>query len=167
MQIHVARDGKQLGVFSLEEVNRQLAAGVLSLSDHAWYEGAAGWAAVSTIPGVSATASSGLTPAQMAPGSAFTAPGQPTEPLAILSLVLSICGVLGLCCKLFVVLPIAGIICGHLALSKFKTAPHLQGRGLALAGVIIGYSFFGVLVITVIFLGGLAALFGLSEAFKK
>lgn len=43
MQIHIARDGKQLGPFSLEEINRQLAAGTLSLSDQAWYEGAAGW----------------------------------------------------------------------------------------------------------------------------
>jgi len=38
MQIHVARDGKELGVFSLEEINRQLAAGTLRLTDQAWYE---------------------------------------------------------------------------------------------------------------------------------
>ena len=39
-----------MGPFSLEEVNRQLAAGTLSLSDQAWYEGAAGWAPLSTVP---------------------------------------------------------------------------------------------------------------------
>ena len=44
MQVHVARDGKQVGVFSLEEIKQQLAAGTLTLSDQAWYEGAAGWA---------------------------------------------------------------------------------------------------------------------------
>lgn len=38
MQIHVARDGKQLGIYSLEEINRQLAAGTLILSDQAWYK---------------------------------------------------------------------------------------------------------------------------------
>ena len=48
MQVHIARDGKQLGIFSLDEINRQLAAGTLNLSDQAWYEGAAGWAALVT-----------------------------------------------------------------------------------------------------------------------
>ena len=50
MQIHIARNGQAMGPFSLEEINRQLAAGTLSLSDQAWYEGAAGWAALSTVP---------------------------------------------------------------------------------------------------------------------
>jgi hypothetical protein len=59
MQIHVARDGKEIGVFSLEEVNRQLAAGTLRLTDQAWYEGAAGWITLSTVPGVSAAPASG------------------------------------------------------------------------------------------------------------
>src|SRR5436853_5548948 len=33
MQIHIARDGQKMGPFTLEEVNRQLAAGILRLSD--------------------------------------------------------------------------------------------------------------------------------------
>ena len=52
MQIHIARNGQPMGPFSLEEVNRQLAAGTLNLSDQAWYEGAAGWAPLSSVPGV-------------------------------------------------------------------------------------------------------------------
>ena len=46
-----------MGPFSLEEVNRQLAAGSLSLSDLAWYEGIPNWVALSEVPGVG-TASS-------------------------------------------------------------------------------------------------------------
>ena len=61
MQIHIARDGKPMGPFSLEEINRQLGAGTLSLSDQAWYEGAAGWAPLSTVPGVSSGAAAGST----------------------------------------------------------------------------------------------------------
>ena len=57
MQIHVARDGHRMGPFSLEEVNRQLAAGSLSLSDLAWYEGIPNWVPLSEVPGVG-TASS-------------------------------------------------------------------------------------------------------------
>jgi len=52
MQIHVARNGQRIGPFSLEEVNRQLAAGSLSLSDLAWYEGIPNWVALSQVPGV-------------------------------------------------------------------------------------------------------------------
>ena len=58
MQIHIARAGQQMGPFSLDEVNRQLAAGTLSLSDLGWYEGAAGWGALSSVPGVGAGAAS-------------------------------------------------------------------------------------------------------------
>src|ERR1700731_4434777 len=108
MQIHIARNGQKMGPFSLEEVNRQLAAGTLSLSDLAWYEGAAGWAALSTVPGVSAgaaastpaaavaAAASGSTPAVTPPASgpvvpATSVPAPPkTEPLAILSLIFSV-----------------------------------------------------------------------------
>src|SRR5205807_6932466 len=56
MQIHVARDGHRMGPFSLEEVNRQLAAGSLGLSDLAWYEGIPNWIALSQLPGVAAAA---------------------------------------------------------------------------------------------------------------
>jgi hypothetical protein len=52
MQIFVARDGQHLGQFSVEEINRKLGDGTLSLTDLGWYEGAAGWAPLSSIAGV-------------------------------------------------------------------------------------------------------------------
>src|SRR4051812_42419692 len=52
MQIYVGKDGQQLGPFTLEEINRKLADGTFSASDLAWYEGAAGWAPLSGVPGV-------------------------------------------------------------------------------------------------------------------
>ena len=76
MQIHIARDGKPMGPFSLEEVNRQLAAGTLTLSDQAWYEGAAGWAPLSTVPGVSSAGLPGSTPANP-PSPDATTPSAP------------------------------------------------------------------------------------------
>jgi len=54
MQIHIGRDGQRLGPYSLEEVRSQLAAGTLHDSDLAWYEGAANWMPLSTVPGLSA-----------------------------------------------------------------------------------------------------------------
>lgn len=167
MQIHIARDGKQFGPFSLEEVNRQLAAGTLSLTDQAWYEGAAGWAALSTVPGVSASAASvtAPVPAAIAP-TAAPAPAGSTEPLAIWSLVLSLVGLMGFCCG-GPMLGIAAVVCGHLGLSKINANPHLQGRGLALAGLIIGYIAIVSWALYLIFFGGLAALQGLLESARK
>jgi hypothetical protein len=52
MQIYVGKNGQQLGPFSLEEVNRKLADGTFAAADLAWYEGAAGWAPLSGVPGV-------------------------------------------------------------------------------------------------------------------
>jgi len=55
----------------------------------------------------------------------------PTNTLAILSLVLAF------------VISIGGIICGHIALSQIKRTGE-GGRGLAIAGLIIGYVFTGI-----------------------
>ena len=168
MQIHIARNGQPMGPFSLEEVNRQLAAGTLSLADQAWYEGAAGWAPLSTVPGVSG----GSAPATTAPATggtavAVTVVAPPTEPLAILSLVLSLLGMFGFCCTPVVLTGIAGVVCGHIALSRIKDRPELQGHGLAVAGLVIGY--FAILgwLLWVLLFGGLAAMQAIMQGISK
>jgi hypothetical protein len=166
MQIHIARNGQAIGPFSLEEINRQLAAGTLSVSDQAWYEGAAGWAPLSTVPGVIGGSAAGVpspgpdVPAIVMPSSV---PGSPTEPLAIWSLVLSLLGLF--CCGLLSGVP--GIICGHVALSKINKNPALQGRGLAMAGLIIGYFAALFWLLYLIFFGGIAMLRGILESTSK
>jgi hypothetical protein len=185
MEIHIARSGQKMGPFSLEEVNRQLAAGTLSLSDLAWYEGAAGWAALSTVPGVrtgaapstasvapAAATPSVSTPAVTAPASgpvmpAASAPIAKTEPLATLSLIFSLLGLFGFCCGFFLTMAIAGVVCGHLALSKINKNPELQGHGLALTGVIIGYAAIAGWLIWAFLFGGLAVLQSITESIKS
>jgi uncharacterized protein DUF4339 len=78
MQIHVARNGQQLGQFSIEEVNRKLADGTLSPADLAWHEGAAGWAPLSSITGVTVPGGSTSPPMPAPPPSVPT----PTTPVA-------------------------------------------------------------------------------------
>nr|WP_249420112.1 DUF4190 domain-containing protein [Rhabdothermincola salaria] len=75
-------------------------------------------------------------------------PSARTEPLAIWSLVLSI---LGFACGLSA---IGGIICGHLALGAIKRNG-TGGKGLAIAGLVIGYLFVAafVAVVLLVFLG--------------
>jgi hypothetical protein len=169
MQIHIARDGKQLGPFSLEEINRQLAAGTLSLSDQAWYEGAAGWAALSTVPGVTAAAPASTAAAPTSPlaAPASVVPARKTEQLAVLSLIFSILGLCGFCCGFFMMGGVAGIICGHIALSRIKSNPNLEGHGLAMAGMVIGYLAVAGWLIWIFIFGGLAVLQGISESMSK
>ena len=45
---------------------------------------------------------------------------------------------------------IPAVICGHLALRKIEKDVSLRGRGLALAGLIAGYSIFGLTIVLII-----------------
>jgi hypothetical protein len=74
-------------------------------------------------------------------GPAAPAQTQPvkTSSLAIASLVLAV--VLGP----FGILP--AVVCGHLALRRIERDPSLTGRGLALAGLIAGYSILGLTIL--------------------
>lgn len=96
-------------------------------------------------------------PAVGGPVTMVPAPSAPTEPLAIWSLVLSLLAICGFCCTPVGVTAIAGVICGHFALSKIKATPQLQGHGLAVAGLIIGYCAIGLWILKILFFGGLAA----------
>lgn len=58
-------------------------------------------------------------------------PVPPTNVLAIVALIASF------------VVPLAGVICGHIALAQVKRTGE-NGHGLALGGVIVGYCFLAV-----------------------
>ncbi len=66
------------------------------------------------------------TPPSASPYTGAPSPQGRTNTLAIVALILGI------------VVPIGGIICGHIALSQIKRTGE-NGRGLALAGTVIGY----------------------------
>jgi hypothetical protein len=70
-----------------------------------------------------------------APAGGYYAP--PTNTLAILALVLGF------------VVPIGGIICGHIALGQIKRTGE-GGHGLAMAGLILGYALTALTVLVVI-----------------
>lgn len=95
---------------------------------------------------------------QPAPAYGQTAPayGQPTgaktNTLAIIALVASLIG-------LFTGIGfLAGIICGHISLSQIKKTGE-QGRGMAIAGLIIGYIGIVVsIILTIAFIAFFASL---------
>ena len=157
MQIHIARDGQRLGPFSTEEVKARLAAGELRPTDLAWSDGCAEWSPLSAFPGIadaSATAQPVNVPT-MPPPLQKLPPGvhQPASGLAIASLV---CGILSVT-LLPVLAALPAIICGHMAQSRIRRAAGaIGGSGMALAGTIIGYLSFALLIPIIAILAGLA-----------
>lgn len=87
------------------------------------------------------------------------APNRPKEPLAIWSFVLSLVGLF--CCGFIVSIP--AVICGHLALSNINKKPHFEGKGLATAGLTLGYIGALFWLVYLLLFGGLAFLEGLAK----
>jgi hypothetical protein len=138
MQIYVHRNNQQLGPFTEAEVRTQLAAGAISPQDHVWWQGQSGWVPLSQthLAGTGAA----IPGAPTTPATPYAT--APTSKLAIWALV---CGCLSLVCGLFGSIP--AIILGHMGLSETKKNPLIQGRGMALAGMILGYVFTTLIVI--------------------
>jgi hypothetical protein len=97
---------------------------------------------------------------------ALPAAGRQTSVLAVVSLV---AGLLG-----WTLLPVLGslgaIIAGHLARSEIRRDPsRLEGDGLAIAGLVLGYAMVVVAILGVLmallFFGGLVGLFSLAAVF--
>lgn len=79
-------------------------------------------------------------------------PAQPTNVLAIVSLVASIIG-----------FALVGVITGHVALGQVKRTG-APGHGIALAGVIIGYVYIGASVLFLVVWGVIALVFAGTTA---
>ena len=69
------------------------------------------------------------------------APGR-TSGLAIASMVLGIVWI-------YWIGSILAVIFGHIALSQAKKDPTLRGKGMAVAGLVLGYVGIGLLVVTI------------------
>jgi len=151
--IHVNRGTTSLGVFSEQEVREGLSAGRFAPTDIGWREGMATWQPLAQFPEIGAAAAPAVPPVQPSAAPMSTTVVK-TEPLAIWSLVLSLLGLF--CCGF--VLGIGGVVCGHLALSKLQREPQLQGKGLATAGLIIGYFAIAFWLIYIVFFGGFSVL---------
>src|ERR1043166_2908861 len=161
MQIYVGKNGQQLGPFSLEEVNRKLADRTFLGTDLAWYEGAAGWAPLSSVAGVLIPPAEPAAPAVPVAGAApmpAPTPAIPSRPTSMVpppatasasyktmarvgwillgvTLVLSCIPILG-CGTWILVWPvaIAAIILGIITMSRGGTG---QGIGLIIASIVL------------------------------
>lgn len=82
----------------------------------------------------------------------ITVQQQKTSASAIASMVLGILSVLGLVFLIFP--PILAVVFGHVSLSTIRKDPSQSGRGMAIAGLVMGY----ISIVPVLLLGLMAAL---------
>jgi len=147
MQIYVHKNNQQLGPFTEDEIKAQLASGAITPQDHVWWQGQANWLPL----GQTSLVTPDFSPlpdrpgAPMPTGAAYGA-ATSTSQLAIWSLV---CGCLSIICGLFGAVP--AIVLGHMALCDINKTPGRSGRGLARAGLIIGYIMTALTIIALCF----------------
>lgn len=142
MTYYITSGGFKQGPMSLSELNEGLRSGRFSYySSLAWFEGCDCWIPVRSIPGVES-------------------PPEPSnEPLSIWSFVLSLLGLL--CCGF--ILSVPAVILGHISLNNIKNNRQLGGRGLAIAGISIGYVTTAFWLLYLVVFGGFAALSELAK----
>lgn len=126
-----------------------------------WNESLTEWrSAVETLPGLFPALPPVLTAAQRqqllkAPVGTIPVAGVPTDPVAVCSLVFGFLG-LPICFPLF---SIPAIICGHIARRRARQQVMASGNsGLALAGLIMGYLGFSIMVVFLVVYVGMIAI---------
>jgi hypothetical protein len=166
-KIYVVRGTEQAGPFTEAEIRSQLASGAITGDSLVWWEGLAEWTALSRTPlGAAPTAAAAPVVAASAPLASPAAPvvtvgtGAPrTSVLAIVSL---ITGILALptafCYGLGLALGLVAVITGHIARGQLAKNPAETGQGLALAGLICGYTSIVLTIVAIVAIGVLIAL---------
>lgn len=122
--------GQQRGPVSREVLLGLVQQGEIGPEHLVWSRGMGGWLPLGNVPGMNLTS----------PSPSGTRPKKvKTAGMAVASFV---CGVLGLNLCTPVVFPALAIIFGYLALGGIKQAKGaLNGRGFAIAGLVMGYLF--------------------------
>ena len=148
-------NGQAIGPVTFDQLREFAADGRVAPADLVWAEGTPDWVAASTVAGLlpPAHAPAHNTPPPVIPQTYAQAPveyygnrpnyvGQSHNGMAIAGFVLSL------------VLPLFGLIFSLIALNGMKTSGNQQGRGLSIAGIIIGVvDIIAGIVIVVIFMG--------------
>jgi len=169
MQWYYSQNSTQLGPVADAELRAKLASGEVTGTDLVWREDMADWRAVAMVeelrgalvrdPLAAPLVPAGGVSSPYAPPHAqpYAASGMPvllpTSGLAVASLV---CGIFSL---LTCFLPsIPAVICGHLALNHLsRPEVRMTGRGMAVAGLVMGY-------LSLVALAGIALFFIIAAA---
>lgn len=156
----IGGDQREYGPVSVEELRRWIIEGRLHANSLVRPEGAAEWKPLSSFPELAALLSAA--PAPFAAGAPGTLPVQQSNSMATLGLALSCVSLV--CCGCGGVLGILGIVFSCIGLSQSNRDPAQTGRGVAIAGLVIGIiSILGNIV--ALFMGAFGTL--LEEILKR
>jgi len=165
MSWYYSKDAAQHGPVSLLDLQGKIQSGEVARGALVWREGMPDWTPVNVVAEIapatakdpSATAASVYAPPINPPPTIYQPipNARPTSGLAITSLIL---GILGLTtCMLIPGIP--AVICGHLAMPRtHPLTGNLGGRGLAIAGLIMGYICCAMLAFFLIYFVGIMGL---------
>ena len=81
-----------------------------------------------------------------------------TSEMAVTSLIMGILSILG--GAMFLIPPILAVVFGHVSLSACNKNPKLTGKGMGIAGLVMGWVGLAWWIIFFFLLGGIAALLG-------
>jgi hypothetical protein len=127
---YYGRDGKEHGPITFSALQHLAAAGRLRPSDYVWTEGMANWAPAQSIDGLFPRHTS-----DHETGGDIEEPSRRSG-LATASFVFGILGTN----VLLLIGSIIAIVCGHVALAEISGhRGEVRGRGLAIAGLVLGY----------------------------
>ncbi|EDL57503.1 GYF domain-containing protein [Gimesia maris] len=148
---YYSQGSERQGPVSFSELQSLASAGKLKPNDYVCQEGMQDWELSSDIPGLYSTPQIVTQPIVEAAGvnqvgeSEFTR----TAPMAVASLVLGLVGFN----IIFLLGSILAVIFGHVALKQIKQAGgRLSGRGMAIAGLLLGYGVIFVCLIVIVVL---------------
>jgi hypothetical protein len=133
----IGADGKEYGPISLEVLRQWIAEGRANGETRVLPEGSTDWKTIADLPELKPVVATISAPPS-APAT-ISLPARPrNNSYAVAGLTLGILALtLGLCCCYGFPFSIPGIICSGIALNQIKQNPTEQGRGLAIAGLVL------------------------------
>lgn len=145
-------NGNQHGPVEEAELRAMIAAGSVGPQTLVWRDGMADWRPMSTVAELGGQmVGQAVAPFYQSPvHPAYYQPVVVNSGTAIASMV---CGIVGLLsCYFAGFIGIPAVICGHIALNQIRSSPvPMAGRGMAIAGLVMGYLGIGITLAVVVF----------------
>lgn len=151
------KNNTQHGPVSEQEIQTLLSSGQIDTSTIIWREGMTDWLPMKDVPEFQSLQTTAASPystpqtsAQPAAGAVAYTSAIPTDGLSIACL---ICGILGIVtCYLWGLFGIPAVICGHISIKKINNSlTPIQGKGMAIAGLVMGYIGIGLQLLVIVF----------------
>ena len=154
----IGADGKEYGPVSVEQLRQWFAEGRVNGQTQVLAGGAGEWKPFSALQEFSAQPSSAAPPAfSTAQYGSATVPK--TNAMAMTGMIMGIVAMtFGFCCCYGIPFNVMGLIFSLVALSQIKKDPQQQGRGMAIAGLILSIASLLISIIAIIFVGASVAL---------